>query len=79
MPNLTDADLSRLVTAVAVHPLPKHEDPRNRLEESLHRLADAKLMTDPDLDQDPFADREITPKGRAVVEAMLRAGREAMV
>jgi hypothetical protein len=80
MDSLTDADLSRLVTAAAIHPLPRHDDPRSRLDESLQRLADEKLMTDPDpyLDYDPGAEREITPKGRAVVETMLRAGREVL-
>jgi hypothetical protein len=77
MTNLTDADLSRLFTHVVIH---KCRNATLLHLDTFWRLRDAGLVAaeyssdDTDFPNDFCA----TPKGRAVVEAMLRAGREAI-
>ena len=78
MEPLTDADLSRLLVTHSVHPLPMYVPAHVRLEQSMRRLVANGLLTDPDLDADPDAMRELTPDGRELAEAMLSRAAEHM-
>jgi hypothetical protein len=76
MANLTDADLSRLFSLQYVHGGSLVNTPYG-IGSSFEALKTAGLILI-DTESAVIDLAEITPKGRAVVETMLRAGREVL-